>query len=359
MPYPNEHSCRLEDPAQYDSFARKNCAEKDKDRCIDHVYGIKDNKSEIQALRYGKDIWTEGDARAHCESRSGSFEPAKKESKAMNLNYRNQRNAEATAKYWNKPLDRPDWYKINALSDDEAEIMIYDVIGWPYNDTSELIRSLNAMKAKTITVRINSPGGDVFDGTAIFNALKNHSSKVITRIEALAASIASVIAMAGKEVQAYSNTMMMIHNSWVLAIGDANLLRETADVLDKIDGNILDIYTGQAKTGKKETKAMMDAVTWMTAKEAKEKGFIDTILESGKAAKAQFDTSIFANCPDCLMSDDDHEPTIRDLEKALRDAGLSKNSAKTILAGGWKALSAQDQEALEVAQEILKKLNRR
>lgn len=360
MPYPNEHSCRLENPDQYDRFARVNCDEKHNGKCIDVIYGYKgDEGGEIQALRYDKKIWTEDSARAHCKSRDGSFEAAKKaEGKTMKLNYRNQRNAEATAKYWNKPLDRPDWYKINVLSDDEAEIMIYDVIGWPFNDAAELVRNLNAIKAKTITVRINSPGGDVFDGTAIFNALKNHSSKVITRIEGMALSMASVIAMAGKEVQAYSNIMMMIHNAWVFTIGDANLLRETADLLDKIDGNILDIYTAQAKTGKKETKAMMDAETWMTAAEAKEKGFIDTILESGKAAKAQFDLSMFMNVPDDLMPEGNHEPTIRDLEKALRDAGLSKNSAKAVLARGWKS-GAQDQETLEAAQEILKKLNRR
>jgi len=276
----------------------------------------------------------------------------------MKLKYRNQRNAEAVAKYWNKSLDHPDWYKIEALSDDEAEIMIYDIIGWPFNDAGEFVRNLNAIMASTITVRINSPGGDVFDGTAIFNALKNHSSKIITRIEGMALSMASVIAMAGKEVQAYSNTMMMIHNAGVLAIGDANLLREVADLLDKIDGNILDIYTAQAKTGKKETKAMMDAETWMTAKEAKEKGFIDTILESGKAAKAQFDLSMFAHVPDDLLINSDHEPTIRDLEKVLRDAGLSKNSAKAVLARGWKAGSTEA-EALEAAKETLKKLNRR
>lgn len=270
----------------------------------------------------------------------------------MKLSYRNFKNAEAVSKFWNKPLDKPDWYKIEALSDDEAEIMIYDVIGWPFEDAGEFVRNLNAIKAKTITVRINSPGGDVFDGTAIFNALKNHSSNIITRIEGMALSMASVVAMAGKEVQAYSNTMMMIHNAGVLAIGDANLLREVADLLDKIDGNILDIYVAQAKTGKKETKAMMDAETWMTAKEAKEKGFIDTILESGKTAKAQFDLSMFAHVPDDLLPEGSHEPTIRDLEKALRDAGLSKNSAKAILAGGWKAGSIES-ELFTAAEKTL------
>lgn len=261
----------------------------------------------------------------------------------MKLNYRNQKNAEAVAKFWGKSLDNPEWYKIKALSDDEAEILIYDVIGWPYNDISELVRNLAEIKAKTITVRINSPGGDVFDGVSLFNTLVNHSAKIITRVEGLAASIASILAMAGKEVQAYKNTMMMIHDPWVFAVGNQYDFRELADILEKIGGNLLDIYTGKTKSGKKEMAQMMKDETWMTAKEAKEKGFIDTILESGKAIKAQFDLSIFANVPDDLIADDNHEPTIRDLEKALRDAGLSKNNAKATLARGWKAGSAEEE----------------
>ncbi|HUT68670.1 MAG TPA: HK97 family phage prohead protease [Dehalococcoidales bacterium] len=83
MPYANEHSCRLENPDKYDSFNRKNCGQKHDGKCIDVVYGIKDGKSEIQALRYGTDIWSESDARAHCKEREGTFEPAEKESKAM------------------------------------------------------------------------------------------------------------------------------------------------------------------------------------------------------------------------------------------------------------------------------------
>ncbi|HLB31079.1 MAG TPA: hypothetical protein VJN91_06080, partial [Gammaproteobacteria bacterium] len=80
----------------------------------------------------------------------------------MKLSYRNQRNAEAVAAYWKKPLDRPDWYKIEAQADEEAEILIFDPIGWPWTDAGEFVRALAEMKQKTITIRINSPGGDVF-----------------------------------------------------------------------------------------------------------------------------------------------------------------------------------------------------
>lgn len=76
MPYPNEHSCRLEDPGKYEKFNRENCGQKHEGKCIDVIYGIKSGKSELQALRYKKDIWDEDDARAHCKSRKGKFEPA-------------------------------------------------------------------------------------------------------------------------------------------------------------------------------------------------------------------------------------------------------------------------------------------
>jgi len=257
----------------------------------------------------------------------------------MRLTYRNAKNAESAARYWGKSLDKPDWYSVKALADDEAEVMIYDVIGWPYNDANELVRAINAIKEKKIMVRINSPGGDVFDGTAIFNALANHPAKVTTRVEGLAASMGSVLAMAGKEVQAYSNTMMMIHDPWVLAVGNHYDLREIADLLEKIGGNLLDIYVGKTKTGKKEMKQMMADVTWMTAKEAEEKGFVDTVLTSGKAMKAQFDLSMYANAPDGITAErEGKELDEREIERALRDAGASRSFAKSIVADRFKAL---------------------
>jgi len=272
----------------------------------------------------------------------------------MNLKYRNQKNAEATAQYWNKPLNKPDWYKIEALSDEEAEIFIYDVIGWPFNDAGELVHILAEMKQKTITIRINSPGGDVFDSMAIFNALQSHKSKIIARIESLAASSASYIALAGKEVQAYKNAMYMIHDPWVLAIGNQYDLRETADILEKIGGNMIDIYAANSNIGKKEIKEMLRVETWMTAKEAKEKGFIDTILESGKAARAQFDLSIFANAPEDIstaQAKGGQELTVREIERALRDAGASRNFAKAIAVGRSEGEKAEKDEAEENANQ--------
>ena len=115
------------------------------------------------------------------------------------LNYRTKANAEAVAKYWGKSLREKKWY---SMSDgDNAEIMIYDVIGWPFVDAETFVNDLNNIKADHITVRINTPGGDVFDGTAIYNALINHDAHITTRVEGIAASMGSIIALAGDTVE--------------------------------------------------------------------------------------------------------------------------------------------------------------
>ena len=247
----------------------------------------------------------------------------------MNLSYRTQANAQAIAAIYNKPLDKPDWFKVVAAKDnEESQIILFDYVGWPYNDPRDLILALADMG--DVLVRINSPGGDVFDGTAISNALASHKGTVTTRIEGLAASIASVIAMAGKKVQAYDNTMLMIHSAWTIMIGNQYEMRDVADLLEKIDGNILDTYQKKTKLAKRDIAEMMKNTTWMTAKEAKEKGFVDAIVD-GKSVRADFNLSIFANLPDDFK--EDKELTERDAEKILRDAGFSRHKAKAILAG--------------------------
>jgi len=251
----------------------------------------------------------------------------------MNQKYRNRKTAEAVARFWNKPLDKPDWFKVQAISDDETEIMIYDVIGWPFISADDFVRALAGITAKTVTVRINSPGGDVFDGMAIFNALKTYNGKVVTRIEGIAASMASVIALAGKEVQAYANTMYMIHEPYAFTAGNQYSLRELADILEKMSGQMIDIYSSNASPGKREIAQMMKDEAWLTAKEAKEKGFIDTVID-GKGAKAQFDLSMFSNVPDGLDGGrEGGELTEREIERALRDAGASRSFAKSVAVG--------------------------
>ena len=271
----------------------------------------------------------------------------------MKLAYRTPKNAEVISKFWGKPLDKPDWYSIKAISDDETEIFVYDVIGFPFIEASQFIKELSNVSTSKLTVRINSPGGDVFDGMAIFNALKTYNGKVVTRIEGIAASMASVIALAGKEVQAYANTMYMIHEPYAFTAGNQYSLRELADILEKMSGQMIDIYSSNASPGKREIAQMMKDEAWLTAKEAKEKGFVDTILD-GKAAKAQFDLSMFANAPEGMGFDTDQKPTARDAEKALRDAGFSRAKAKALLAGRSQEADGIEEVAAQIKNLTVK-----
>jgi len=272
----------------------------------------------------------------------------------MRLNYRNSKNADMVAAYWNKPLNKPDWYSINNLSEPEPELFIYDVIGWPYNDVGELVRTMAGIKDKPVLARINSPGGDYFDGMALANVFAHHPGGVTVRIESLAASIASSLVVSARKAEAYPSAMVMIHNAWVVAMIDENSGMEMVDLLKKIDGNILDANVKKTKTGKREMKEMMDKETWMTAKEAKEKGFIDTILDSGKPVKSEFDLSVYANVPDYLKPD--YELTERDAEKALRDAGFSRHKAKAMLAGRLRVDAMEEEVDEAVIEAALKTL---
>ena len=269
----------------------------------------------------------------------------------MKLSYRNELNAKIIAGTYNKPLDKPDWYTIKAVSGEEAEIFIYDYIGWPYNDAGELARAMADIKDTPILARVNSPGGDVFDGIAILNAFANHPGGVTVRIESLAASIASVLAMGGRKVEAYQNTMMMIHNSWVVAAGNRKELIEISDILEQIDENMVDAYTGKTKLGKRAVRDMMAAETWMNAKTMKEKGFVDEVLKSGKGAKAEFDLSIYANAPDGISEGQGgRDLTRKETERALRNAGASREYARALAA---KRADASEDELIVIAQKTL------
>ena len=191
------------------------------------------------------------------------------------------------------------YYSINASGDGPAEILIYDVIGqswWEESVTAkQFVKDLKAIGAKKdVVVRINSPGGNVFDGNAIFNALKNHKGKVDVVVDGMALSMASIIAMAGDTITMSDNAIMMIHNPSGLAVGDANAMRTYADLLDKIKSPMVDAYVARSGKQADEIAALMDAETWFNAEEAKAFGFADAIVESNLAVAAQFDESAIA-----------------------------------------------------------------
>ena len=206
----------------------------------------------------------------------------------------------ATARPWRaSPFNRrePDYRVVRAEDGSgDVELFLYDEIGFWGVDASTFVRDLKSIDAETIHLRINSPGGSVFDGVAIANAIREHKATVIVHIDAIAASIASVIALAGDEVRIADNAFLMIHNAWTGVVGNADDLRRTADILDKIDESAI-VRTYVNKTGADEDQVrqwMEGPETWFTAEEALEAGFVDAI-DAQSDAEASFDLSVFSH----------------------------------------------------------------
>lgn len=196
--------------------------------------------------------------------------------------------------------------EIKAKADKTAEVYIYDDIGEGWlggisaKHFADEIKKLGAMN--TINVRINSGGGSVFDGTAMYNTLVRNSARVVVDVDGLAASIASIIAMAGDEIRMASNAFMMIHDPWIVAGGSAEDLRKQADLLDKARDVLIDTYVAQTGQDNDKVSELMHAETWMTADEARELGFIHSISDELDMA-ASIDTSKhkYRNVPAALL----------------------------------------------------------
>lgn len=234
------------------------------------------------------------------------------------------------------------------------EIMLYGVIGsyWEELDAQKIVKHIKGLKGD-VTVKINSPGGDVFDGIAIMNALKAHDGKVIIVVDGIAASIASVIAMAGSTIRMAEGAFLMIHNPWTIAMGDATEFRHTAGVLDQITETLVGIYSRKTGKAADEVKAMMNAETWISGVEAVELGFAD-LTDEQAAEVSNFDLSVFNNVPEPLrIAAQAAKPgTIRDLEKILHSAGFSRSEAKAVASGGFGALTQREADA-EINSEKL------
>lgn len=182
------------------------------------------------------------------------------------------------------PVTQKNWFRMQAKEDQTADIYIYDEIGgWGISARRFTEDLLSLGNLSHINLHIHSPGGEVFDGIAIYNQLKNHSATITVYIDGLAASMASVIAMVGDTVIMPKNAMMMIHKPWGVSWGDANDMREYADLLDKLENVLIPAYV--AKTGKttEEITAMLEQETWLDGDECVEHGFADKVIEPVKA----------------------------------------------------------------------------
>lgn len=190
---------------------------------------------------------------------------------------------------------RNDWYRIKAQSNGTAEIAIYDEVGYFGVTASDFLAELKALDVQRIDVRLNTPGGDLFDGVAIYNALRNHPAAVTTYVDGLAASIGSVILQAGDRRVAARASQVMIHDGHGLVVGNAADMREVADLLDKTSGMLAEIYADRAGGSADTWREAMLAETWYSGTEAVDAGLADAIdTASAGDPSNSWDLSIYS-----------------------------------------------------------------
>jgi ATP-dependent Clp endopeptidase proteolytic subunit ClpP len=203
------------------------------------------------------------------------------------------------------------WYAFKNAPDKsgEVELSLYDEIGSFGIGAKEFIAELKEHKDQHIHLRINSPGGEIVEGSAIYNALTRHKGGLTVHIDALAASMASVIAMTGDPVYMADNALLMIHNPWTLAAGEAKDLRKQADLLDTMKSNLIRAYQKKSGMEEKAIAKLMDEETWLDAVEAVALGFVDAIEDgipaaaSAKEMRARFDKFAKAKMENTVISE--------------------------------------------------------
>lgn len=192
-----------------------------------------------------------------------------------------------------------DWFRMenHATESDTTHIYIYDEIGYWGTTAQDFVEQLMAVDTQNIHLHINSPGGRVFDGIAIYNALKAHEATVKVTVDALAASAASFIAMGGDEVLMTKAGTLMIHDAIAAVYGNAKDMEDTARLLDKISNTIADIYQGQAGGTTDEWRGLMKEETWYNSQEALDAGLVDGIVdvedEAAQEAANKWNLSIY------------------------------------------------------------------
>lgn len=272
------------------------------------------------------------------------------------------------------PSSEAKHYQIVDNGDNEpAEILIFDVIGsswWEETVTAkQFVKDLQALGPKrALNVRINSPGGSVFDGTAIFNALKKHKGNVEVNIEGIALSMASVIAMAGDTINMADNALMMVHNPQSMAWGESKDLRAQADLMDKAKANLVKAYVAKSGQSDDMISALMDATTWMTADEALAHGLIDNVTGAVDVVAA-FDSSAIQNsglkvpkhlqaklAAFCNLSTKENEPMATEAKAERIVATVQQLKA---LDGADDAFVVEQLSANATEQEAILALNKR
>jgi len=203
-------------------------------------------------------------------------------------------------------------------------IEIFDSIGESGTTPARISAALRSIGPKPITVAINSPGGAIHDGLTIFNLLRGHGASVTTRVLGLAASAAAVVAMAGDQVEMAKASQMMVHRSQGLAAGNAELMRQVAVALDKVDGVMADIFTARTGLPRNQIVAMLQDETFFDASEAVDLGFADRLIAQDAVAPPRLSASTTPN-------------SRHDLEDQLHRLGFSRSTANRMTAVAWAA----------------------
>jgi ATP-dependent Clp protease protease subunit len=201
---------------------------------------------------------------------------------------------------WDAPGDvLSKWTPLAAEADQGATISVYDVIGYD-SWTGEgftakrMAGALRAIGEKPVEVLINSPGGDMFEGLAIYNLLREHPAEVTVKVMGMAASAASIIAMAADNLLMGKGAFLMIHNSWGVVVGNQNDMRDAASVFAEFDAAMAEIYESRSGLKLADIESMMDAETWLRASEAVAKGLADGTTDDDYKTQASGERHINA-----------------------------------------------------------------
>lgn len=256
---------------------------------------------------------------------------------------------------WQAPVKALEMWKpeIRAASDDKYAIDMYDIIGEGFYSDGVTVKgvtnALKRMNGEDVTVNINSAGGDMFEGLAIYNALREYDGKVTVKVMGMAASAASIIAMAGDEVLIGESAFFMIHNAWSIAVGNKNDFIKAAEDFSKFDEAMANIYA--KKTGKDyaEITKMMDDETWLSGKDSVEMGFATDYLDDGDIAEMQTDKNAKA---------------LRKVDTALAKAGVTRSERRDLIkdltstpCAAETTPCASDDGLEDALKALLKKLN--
>ncbi len=228
-----------------------------------------------------------------------------------------------------------EWFRIENKADNEAEVWIYDEIGYWGVTAADFVGQLRDIDASKITLHLNSPGGDVFDGIAIYNALKDHDAEVTVIVDALAASAASFIAMAGDKIIMNRNSEMMIHDAMGVCIGQAVDMSAMAELLDRTSDNIATIYAARGGTTR-EWRDRMRAESWYSATEAVEAGLADEARdaadEDAEKIAASWDLTIFNHTGRTDAPDPADPPEVDEIAPAVSDVAIDTEVLRAALA---------------------------